>query len=547
MSGAQALVRSLAREGVEVVFTLPGVQIMDAFDAFYDEPGIRLVLVRHEQSVTYMADGYANATGKPGVGLVVPGPGALNATTGLGTAYATSSPVLLICGQVESYNLGKNRGALHEIGEQLEVFRQLTKWCDRANGVDEIPGMVHQAMRELSTGRPRPVEIEVPWDVMPAAGEAELLEREVFPKQAPEPSRIKEAAELLANAQRPLIWAGGGCREADLSTELLELAQAVNAPVITTPQGKGAVPEDHPLSLGAYYYGHGPGHLALPRADVILAVGSRLHFTPNLPWDPQPHQKVIQIDADPEEVGRNLPVAVGIAADGRLGLQALLNELGGKTRTSRWTEGEVSAIRQQSYREIQEMAPLGTEIVETLRRELDDDAILVSGTTLVGYWSHLAFPVLKPRSYITSGYFATLGYAFPTALGAKVGNPHRQVVATTGDGGFGYSPAELATAVQEEINVVTIVFNNDAMGASYTDQQDRFGGRVIATRLHNPDFAKLAETYGALGMKLGDHQELGDALRSALGANRPVIIEVPIPNQTPPFQITPPRSGNRAG
>ena len=460
MSGAQALVRSLAREGVEVVFTLPGVQIMDAFDAFYDEPGIRLVLVRHEQSVTYMADGYAKATGKPGVGLVVPGPGALNATTGMGTAYATSSPVLLICGQVESYNLGKNRGALHEIGEQLEVFRQLTKWCDRANGVDEIPGMVHQAMRELSTGRPRPVEIEVPWDVMPAAGEAELLEREVFPKQAPEPSRIKEAAELLANAQRPLIWAGGGCREADLSTELLELAQAVNAPVITTPQGKGAVPEDHPLSLGAYYYGHGPGHLALPRADVILAVGSRLHFTPNLPWDPQPHQKVIQIDADPEEVGRNLPMAVGIAADGRLGLQALLNELGGKTRTSRWTEGEVSAIRQQSYREIQEMAPLGTEIVETLRRELDDDAILVSGTTLVGYWSHLAFPVLKPRSYITSGYFATLGYAFPTALGAKVGNPHRQVVATTGDGGFGYSPAELATAVQEEINVVTIVFTD---------------------------------------------------------------------------------------
>ena len=258
----------------------------------------------------------------------------------------------------------------------------------------------------------------------------------------------------------PLIWAGGGCREADLSTELLELAQAVNAPVITTPQGKGAVPEDHPLSLGAYYYGHGPGHLALPRADVILAVGSRLHFTPNLSWDPQPHQKVIQIDADPEEVGRNLPMAVGIAADGRLGLQALLNELGGKTRTSRWTEGEVSAIRQQSYREIQEMAPLGTEIVETLRRELDDDAILVSGTTLVGYWSHLAFPVLKPRSYITSGYFATLGYAFPTALGAKVGNPHRQVVATTGDGGFGYSPAELATAVQEEINVVTIVFTD---------------------------------------------------------------------------------------
>ena len=161
-------------------------------------------------------------------------------------------------------------------------------------------------------------------------------------------------------------------------------------------------------------------------------MGSRLHFAPDLPWGPQPHQKVIQIDADPEELGRNLPVSVGITADGRLGVQALLDELGGKTRASQWAEGELSAIRHQSYQEIQQMAPLGTEIIETMRREMDDDAILVSGTTLIGYWSHLAFPVLKPRSYITSGYFATLGYAFPTALGAKVGNPHRQVVATTG-------------------------------------------------------------------------------------------------------------------
>ena len=416
MTGGQALIRSLVREGVEVVFALPGVQIMPAFDALYDEPSIRLVPARHEQSVTYMADGYARTTGRPGVGMVVPGPGALNATAGLGTAYSTSSPVLLICGQIESYNLGKNRGALHEIGEQLEVFRQLTKWCDRTTAIDEIPGMVHQAIRELSTVRPRPVEIEVPWDTLPSTAEAELLERGVFPKQPPEPSQIKEAAELLAGAQRPLIWAGGGCREAELSAELLELAQAVNAPVITTPQGKGAIPEDNPLSVGSYYYGHGPGHQVLPQADVILAVGSRMHLTPKLPWGPQPHQKIIQIDADSEEVGRNLPVTVGITADGRLGLQALLNELGGKSRSSRWTEGELGAIRHNSYQEIKEVAPLGTQIIETMRQEMDDDAILVSGTTLVGYWSHLAFPVLKPRSYVTSGYFGTLGYAFPTAL-----------------------------------------------------------------------------------------------------------------------------------
>jgi acetolactate synthase-1/2/3 large subunit len=516
---------------------------MDAFDALYDEPGIRLVLVRHEQSVTYMADGYARTTGKPGVGLVVPGPGALNATAGLGTAYATSSPVLLVCGQIESYNLGKNRGALHEIGEQLDIFRQLTKWCARAAGVEEIPGLVHTAMENLTTGRPRPVEIEVPWDVFPATASTELLEREVFPKRPPEPSQIKAAAELLGQARRPVIWAGGGAREAELSEELVQLAEAINAPVITTAQGKGAIPEDNPLALGAYYYGHGPGHRTLPQADVILALGTRLNFTPKLPWDIQPHQKVIQIDADPEEVGRNVPLAVGIAADGRLGLQALLDEIGGNTSASQWTEAELGQIKQDTYQQIKETAPLEVGIIETIRRELDDDAIMVAGTTQVGYWSHLAFPALKPRSYITPGYFATLGYAFPTALGAKVGNPDRQVVATIGDGGFGYAPGELATAVQEEINTVTLVFNNSVLGASNNDQMTRFGGRVIGTRLHNPDFVQLAEAYGAVGVKLDSHQDLGDALRNALRAQRPVVIEVPIPNLPPPFQVPPPGAG----
>ena len=539
MSGSQALVGSLAREGVEVVFALPGVQIMDAFDAFFHEPSIRLVLVRHEQSAAYMADGYARTTGRPGVALVVPGPGALNATAALGTAYATSSPVLLVCGQIESYNLGKNRGALHEIGEQLDIFKHLTKWCDRATQVEEIPGMVHKAIEHLSTGRPRPVEIEIPWDVLPATADTDLPEAEVFAKQAPEPSQIRDAARLLSQAERPLIWAGGGAREADLSQELLELARALNAPVITTPEGKGAIPEDDPHSLGAFYYGHGPGYLALPQADVILAVGSRLHMSPSVPWSFQPHQKLIQIDADPEEVGRNFPLAVGITADGRLGLQGLLNELGGSIHASRWTNAEMTSIRQQTDSEIKEMAPLQVEIIETIRRELDDDAIMVAGTTDIGYWSHLAYPVLKPRSYLTPSYFATLGYAFPTALGAKVGNPNRQVVATIGDGGFHYAASELSTAVQEGINLVTLVFNNGMLGASYNDQQSRYGGRTIGTELHNPDFAQLAEVYGALGIKLGSREELGDALRSALKAQRPVVIEIPMPAPKPPFQIPP--------
>ena len=264
MNGAQALVGSLASNGVEVVFALPGVQIMDAFDAFYHEPRIGLVLARHEQAVAYMADGYARTTGKPGVGLVVPGPGALNATAALGTAYATSSPVLLVSGQIESYNLGKNLGALQEIGESLDVFQQLTKWCDRADNVEDIPGMVQTAMEKLSTSRPRPVVIEIPWDILPGKGDTELPELEAFTKTAPDRAQIREAAALLTQARNPVIWAGGGAREADLSTELLELARSLNAPVITTPEGKGAIPEDDPHSLGSFYYAHGPGCLAIP-------------------------------------------------------------------------------------------------------------------------------------------------------------------------------------------------------------------------------------------------------------------------------------------
>ena len=540
MTGAQALTRSLVREGVEVVFALPGVQIMEAFNALYDEPSLRLVLVRHEQSAAYMADGYARTTGKPGVAMVVPGPGALNATAALGTAFASSSPVMLISGQIESYNLGVNRGALHEIGEQLDVFKHLTKWCDRTTESSEIPTLVHRAMEQLTTGRPRPVEIEVPWDILPNQTEIELLEQEVHPKRRPEPADVRSAANALAHAKRPLIWAGGGSREADLSPELLELSQVLNAPVITTPEGKGALPEDNPLSLGTIYNGHGPGHNVVPQSDVILVIGSRMHMVPQVDWSPQPNQTLIQIDADPDEVGRNIPVTTGMAADGRLALQDLLAELGGKTRASQWTLEELDSIRATTKEEIQAMAPLQVEIINSIRRELDDDAIMVSGTTEVGYWSHLAFPALTPRSYLTSSYFATLGYAFPTALGAKVGNPDRQVVATSGDGGFGYASSELATAVQERLNVVTILFNNESFGASYADQENRFGGRVIGTRIHNPDYAKLAESYGAEGIKLPGHQDLGPALRDALKADGPVLIEVPIPNLVPPFQIPPP-------
>ncbi len=546
MTGAEALVRSLVREGVEVVFALPGVQIMHIFDALSKEPSIRLVTVRHEQGTTYMAMGYARTTGKVGVALVVPGPGALNASAGLGTAYASSLPVMLISGQMERSALGKYKGALHEVQDQLDVFRPITKSAERVLEVEEIPDAVHRGMTLAASGRQRPTEIEIPWDVLPQTGDVELPEPAIITPAQPDPARIRDAAQLLAEAQRPVIWAGGGAINADASEELTKLSELLGAPVITTPEGKGAISEDHSLAVGAFYSGHGAAYHALPKADVILAVGSRLHLTPSVPWAFTSEQKLVQIDADPEEVGRNHEVAVGIAADARTGLAALLGEMEGLACASQWTPQDVDSIKEATREDVRRMAPLQVEMGEVIRQELDDDAIIVGGITNVAYWCHLSLPVRKPRSYVTSSYFATLGYAFPTAVGAKIGNPDKQVVALCGDGGFMFGIPDLATAVQEGANLVALVFNNGAFGASRMDQGTRFGGRYYGTTVHNPDFVKMAESFGAYGMKVDDPStQLRGVLREALAKDGPVIVDVTMPDLNPPFQI-PPHGTNRA-
>ena len=542
MTTAHALVRSLVREGVEVVFGLPGVQIMDVYDAFYHEPGIRLITTRHEQTAAYMADGYSRSTGKIGAALVVPGPGLLNAAAGIGTAYASSSPVLLLAGQVESYNIGKGAGAVHEVVDQLDVVKNITKWRSTIMEPAEAPEAVHEAMKQLQTGRPRPVALEVPSDVLAQSADVDLLEPEVFAKQGPTADAVESALDILSQAERPIIWAGGGINLADANEELTKLAEALNAAVIVTAEGKGAIAENHPNYVGPYYYSHGPGHRVVPQGDAILAVGTRLHFFNPVSWSFKSDQPIIHVDVDPEELGRNWPEEVSICADAKPALQALLHGIKGRGNKSQWTAEEIAHHRALDYQDTKAKAPDQVRIIESIRAELEDDAVLISGISSIGYWSHLAFPVLAPRSYLNTSYFATLGYAFPTGLGAKVGNPDRQVVVVTGDGGFMYGLPDLATAVQEGINSVTVVFNDGALGASLRDQQVRYRGRVIGTRLQNPNFAATAEAFGAVGVRLEHYDQLGNALGDALKLDEPVIIDCPIESWTPPFQIAPPGS-----
>ena len=533
MNGAEALIRSLAQEGVEVVFGLPGVQVMDVLDALHKHQEIRWITVRHEQTAVFMALGYARTTGKEGVALVVPGPGALNATAALGTAYAASVPVLLISGQAESYNLGQNQGALHEVNDQLDVFRPLTKWCHRVSEIEAIPEAVQQAIFHLRVGRPRPVELEIPADFLSSSAEMILLETKLAPSGVPDPNQIKEAARLLADANRPLIWAGGGVINSDASQELTRLAEQLNTPVITTNEGKGGINETHPLALGDAIFGTNP---ALFQADVILVIGNRLSPRRNT-YSVQPNQRIIQIDIDADEVGRNQPVQVGIVADARLAIDMLLNELP-ETTKSQWRVNELDEMKARVRTKLEEGAPLQLSIIQTIRDELKG-GILVPGVTNIGHWCQWAYPVLTPRTYITPSYFGTLGYAFPTALGAKIGNPNKPVVVICGDGGFLYAAAELATAVQEGINVVVLVFNDGAYGACLRIQQRRFNDRILGTYLRSPDFVRLAGSFGASGIKLGHVNELREALRSALVENQPVLIEAPVPNMALPWEVLP--------
>ncbi len=541
--GAHGLVAALAREGVEVVFGLPGVQVMSAFDGFMRPGSPRRVTVRHEQATTYMAYGYARTTGKVGVGLVVPGPGALNAAAGLGTAYSASTPVILVSGQLVSSGLGQEKGALHEVSNQLQCFQPITKWSHLVSRPADVPAAVREAVHQATSGRPRAVELEVPWDVMDREEEMELLEPGPPERMEPTEGDVRQAAQMLSAAKRPLIWAGGGVIGAGAWAELTALAVALNAPVVTTPEGKGAIREDHPLALGSAFSSTAPTRLSpaydiLPKADVVLAVGSRLNFSADSALAFRKEQKLVQVDADREELGRNWPLTLGIQGDARLTLTALLRSVQGSAGASAWTTAELDAARAAARHRLQEAAPLQLQIIDTIRAELSDDAIVVPDVTNIAYYAHVAFPVLAPRSWVTSSYFVSLGYAFPTALGAKVGNPDKQVVAICGDGGFMFNVQELATAVQEGINVVTLVFNDSAFGATLYDQHVRYDDHVVGTRLHNPDFARLAEAFGAQGVKLKGPEGLAEAMRSALASNRPTVIDIPMPTLPAPFHST---------
>lgn len=532
MTGGEALVQSLYREGVRVIFGLPGVQLYGVMAALRDEPRIRFIATRHEQATTFMADGYARAGGDFGTAFVVPGPGLLNAASGLSTAYSASSPVLMIAGQIPKGSIGKNIGMLHEVNDQIDAIAPITKWQKRILEIADIPAAVREAVRQLKTGRPRPVEIELSPETMEDEGDAELLPASEFRRGPAPDAEIDRAAEALLAAKNPVIYAGGGVHLSGANAVLAQVAEYLQAGVAQSPEGKGAVSDASDLSLGAAFWRESPLYAYLQNADVVLAVGSRLALVTF-----KAGQKIIQLDVDPEEIGRNHKNTTRLEGDAKATLEALLSRLkaAGPARPS------LKAEREKLRAELTGVATQEPQasILKALRAGTPEDAIFIAGMTQVGYYSRPAWPVYHPRTYISSSYSGNLGFEYPTALGAKVAQPDRAVVSVSGDGGFLYNAQEMSTAVNYKINAVHVVFNDNAFGNVARDLDEAWGGHY-GSMLHNPDFMKLADAFGVHGVRAKDPLEVGRLVADAVQLDRPVLIEVPV-SRMPRPAFWPPR------
>jgi acetolactate synthase I/II/III large subunit len=519
LTGGQAIVQSLLLHGVDTVFGIPGVQTYGFFDALHEaRDRIRVLYPRHEQATAYMAFGYAKTTGRVGVFSVVPGPGVLNAGAAICSAYGASAPVLCVTGQVPSDFIGSGKGHLHELPDQLATMRSIMKWAARIEHPAEAPAAVAEAFRQMSTGRPRPVGLEMPWEVFGTLAPVTLLPPPPsYAQIETDPEKLIVAARLLKSARNPMIMVGGGAQHA--AAEVLELASLLQAPVVSFRSGRGIVADDHYLGFTC-----ASGYRRWAETDVLIGIGSRME----LQWfrwpDPPRDLKVINIDIDPAQMPRLKPTVpvVGDARSAVRGLiEAVMNE--GGARASRRDEFE--STKAATRADIQTVQP-HVAYLEAMRDVLPRDGYFVEEICQTGFTSYFGFPVYQPRTFVSCGHQGTLGFGYSTSLGVKAAHPDKAVLSISGDGGFMFGVQELATAVQHGIHVVSVVFNNGAFGNVMRDQQERFGGRVIAAQLRNPDFVKLADSFGMAGYRVKTPAELRVTLEKAFAADAPALIEV---------------------
>jgi len=553
---AYLLADYLERLGVEVVFGLTGHTVIAMLDAL-GRSRIRYVSTRHEQVAAHAADGYARASGKPGVLLTHLGPGLTNAATGVANAALDSIPLVVIAGDVQSYFHGRHPHQeinLHQDADQFQIYRPFCKRVYRVDNARDLPRVIERAFHLAQAGRPGPVLVDVPMDVFSAS-----LPVDAFSKMPAEIARpaldevtAERIVEALARAERPVLYAGGGVLSARASAELMALAEALEVPVAHTLMGKGVAREDHPLLLGMTgFWGTPIANEKCRTADVILAIGTRLAEANSSSWDPRftfaiPPTRLIHIDADVAEIGRNFPTELGVVADAKLALTALAKIATGATHRSRGSlRSDIAAGRRAfaanwADQYTSQQYPMRPErILNEVRKAVPDDGYIVTDVGWNKNGVGQQFPITVPGTFITPSGLATMGFGPAAALGVKLAQPDRAVVALIGDGAFGSNPSVVATAMEAGLGVIWLVMDNAAFGtiAGLTNMHYgwEFGCLFESDGVrYRTDFAQIAKGYGADGVFIRSADELGPALTAALASGRPTVIQAPMENAPTP-------------
>ena len=529
MTTAEFAVAALIAHGIETVYALPGVHNDPLFDALFKAgKRVRTIHTRHEQGAAYMALGAALATGKPQTYAVVPGPGLLNSSAALLTAYGMNAPVLALVGQIPQAAIGRGFGHLHEIRDQAGIISRLVDFSARIREPNEAAPLIAQALRAMASGRPGPAVLECAMDVWGRTAPARSIES-ALPAPAPplDENAIEDAARRLGASQRPLIIVGGGAQDA--AAEVSELSRVLQAPVLAYRRGRGVLDSRNPLSITLPL-----GRELWREADVVLAVGTRL-FSGFTQWGIDAELAIIRVDADPEEPERFARPAVALIGDAKPILRRLAQLVPGEERASR--HAELEARQAMMRARLAKLAPQAG-FLEAIRAELPEDGIFVDEVTQIGFAARLLFPVYAPRTFLSPGYQDNLGWGFATALGAAHARRDVPVVSIAGDGGFLFASNELATAVHHRIALTVVVFNDGAFGNVRRIQEEQYGNRVIASDLSNPDFVRYAQSFGAEAERARNPQELRGALRCAFKRRDvPTLIEVPVGPMPSPWEF----------
>ena len=532
ITGGRAIIDTLRAAGVTTVFGIPGVHNLSMYDALFRSDDINHIVCRHEQGAGFAADAYARVTGQTGVYITTTGPGATNAFTALGEAWTDSSPVLHLASQIDRPLIDRNRGVVHELVDQQGTFRHITRMAESVRHVHQVSPMVARALESTQTMRPRPAYLDFPADLLNEEAELGIVQPDTPDRIEAGSGSIEQAVDMLSRAERPVIIAGGNIHRSGASTELLELAEALDAPVFETANGRGAIPSSHRLAIGGWW--HGKSELAdrLAEADATLVVGSRLGQSETSGWT-TPLQQIIHVDADGDWINLNYPAEVGLVGHEQVVLGQLLEHLEGHGATggSGWSD-RVRDTRERVEDELRSGYPAEMAVIDAIASAAGPDAI-ITNDSLIQYWTSRHLPVERSRSYLYAAVYGTLGSSLPFGIGAALAAPDRPVVSITGDGAFMFTLQELATAVQYGVNVTCVICNDLGYGAMRRHQRLRYGDYTYATDLATPDFAAMAESFGARGIKLDSTEELEPALSEAIASPGPTVIDMPLALDVP--------------